>query len=104
MKKGTKEFLGGALLGAVLGAAGSVLLASEAGKKVRGDIKQRVADFYAYAAPKLKKLKNIGEKEYAVFVKNAVGQYGKLKKLSKAEEAVLVKEAVKTWKHLKKHL
>lgn len=96
--------LGGALVGAALGVAAGLLLAPESGKKLRGDVKKKSAEFYAHLSPKIKKLKKIGENEYGEFVKNAAKNYGKAKRLSSRQQKVLVAEAQKTWKHLQKHL
>ena len=98
------KLLGGALVGAALGVAAGLLLAPESGKKLRGDLKRRSAEFYTYLSPRIKKMKKIGEKEYGQFVKNATKSYSKAKRLSSAEAKALAAEAQKTWKHLQKHL
>lgn len=98
------KLLGGALVGAALGVAAGLLLAPESGKKLRGDLKKRSAEFYAHLSPRIKKMKKMGEKEYGQFVKNAAKNYGKAKRLSSQQQKALVAEAQKTWKHLQKHL
>ena len=102
--KSKGKLLGGALVGAALGVAAGLLLAPESGKKLRGEVKKKSAEFYAHLSPKLKKMKKVGEKEYGLFIKNAVKSYGKAKQLSSRQQKILVAEAQKTWKHLQKHL
>lgn len=96
--------MGGALVGAALGVAAGLLLAPESGKKLRGDLKKKSAEFYAHLSPRIKKMKKIGEKEYGKFVKNAAKSYGKAKRLSSKQQKALITEAQRTWKHLQKHL
>ena len=98
------KLLGGALVGAALGVAAGLLLAPESGKKLRGDLKKKSAEFYAHLSPRIKKMKKIGEREYGQFVKNAAKNYGKAKRLSSQQQKILVTEAQKSWKHLQKHL
>ena len=103
MKKNNKtKFLEGALIGLALGIAGSIFLSSKKGEKIKGDIKNITADFYKYIAPKVKKVKKMGEKEYKEFIKNSVKQYGKVKKISGDKISELTKEAIKSWNHLSK--
>lgn len=104
MKKIGGKVLGGALVGAVLGVAAGMLLAPESGKKVRGDIKRLSGDFYRYIAPRVKKLKQLGEAEFRAFVDKGAKQYAEAKKLSRAEEKMLAMEAKRSWGHIKKHL
>jgi len=106
MKKnnGAKFLLEGGLVGAALGVAAGLLFAGTSGKKLRGDINKRSAEFYAQLAPKLKKVKKLGEAEYKNLAKNALGTYAKARKLSANEEKAILAEAHKSWKHLKKHL
>ncbi|MBI3046430.1 MAG: YtxH domain-containing protein [Candidatus Harrisonbacteria bacterium] len=105
MKKNTvAKVLGGALAGVALGAAAGMLVAPESGKKLRGDIKKKSADFYRHLAPQLKKMGKMGEAEYKDLAKKAMTNYGKAKKLSVKEMAALTKEALTSWKELKKHL
>lgn len=102
-KKGNSlKFLEGAVAGLALGVAASLFLTSKRGKEIRHDVKEKMADFYKYIAPKVKKMKQMGEKEYKVFMKNAAMQYGKAKKFSAAATAELIKEAQKTWHHFSK--
>ena len=101
--KGTLKFLEGAAAGLALGVAASLFLTSKKGKELRKDVKEKMADFYKYIAPKVKKMKQMGEKEYKEFMKGAALQYGKAKKLSADMTGELVKEAQKTWKHFSKH-
>ncbi len=103
MKKIKSRLLEGALLGAALGVAAGMLFAPKSGKKLRGDIRTRAADFYTSVLPKLKQLKNMSESQYNAFMKTAVAGYGKAKKLSMRETKELAKHAQEFWKHFKKH-
>lgn len=87
-----------------MGAAAAIFLTPESGKNLRKDIKKRASEFYRYIAPRLKKIKKIGEEEYKELVKTAAHQYSQSRKISKTETDALIKEAHKTWKELKKHL
>ncbi len=105
MKNGKVKLLEGGLIGAVLGVAAGIFLASsDSGKKLGADIKEKSADFYASLAPKLKKMKKMGEAEYKKFVENAAESYSKAKKLTAEEAAEIRTAAEKSWDHLKKHL
>lgn len=99
----TVKILEGVLAGAALGVAAGMLLAPKPGKKLRKDIHDMAADIYKRAAPKLKKMKKLGEAEYKAFMDSAAKTYGKAKKLSEKEIAALRKEARGSWKHLSKH-
>jgi len=103
MKVNKLSLLEGAVIGTALGVTAGLFLASKKGKQLQKDIKQKVIGFYAYVAPKLKKIKKLGEKEYIAFVENAAKNYSKAKKFSAAETKILMAEAKKTWKHLKKN-
>ena len=103
-ESGAGKFLGGALIGSVLGVAAALLLAPESGKEMQQDIKKRAGEFYKYLAPKAKKLKKMGEQEYRDFLAQATESYAKSKKLSLEEKDALIKEVKHSWKHLKKHL
>ncbi len=96
--------LAGALIGGALGVAAGMLLAPESGKKFRGGIGRKSAEFYAHLAPRLKKAKRMGEAEYKVFVREAAKSYSKAKRLSGHEEKAIVAHAHRSWKHLKRHL
>jgi len=102
-KNKAKNILAGALAGAALGVAAGLLLAPKSGKGLRRDIKSSVADFYKYAAPQLKKLKNVSKEQYEAFALKAVKNYAKAKRLSATEEKALLKQAKGTWSHLKRH-
>ena len=78
------------------------MLAPESGKKFRGDIKKKSAEFYAYLAPRFKKMKKVGGEEYDSFVQNAIKSFAKTKHLSKKEISSLISQAKKSWKHIKK--
>ncbi len=101
-KKG--RMLEGVLVGAALGVATGMLLESASGKKLRGNAKQKSAEFYAYLSPRIKKMKKIGEREYKALAKSALKSYSKAKRLSPIEEKAIIAEAKKYWKHLKRHL
>ncbi len=105
MKNNKIKLLEGGLIGAALGVAAGIFLSStDAGKKLGGELKDKSADFYAYLAPRIKKMKKMGEAEFKLFVKNAAQNYSKAKKLTVEEGETLVSEAAKAWKHLKKHI
>lgn len=93
----------GALIGAALGFAAGMLLAPESGKDLRKDIKKKSADFYKFAAPKIKKMKKMTEEGYHNFIVKTAEAYSKTKKLSAEEKAALIKTARNSWKHFKKH-
>src|SRR3989344_439891 len=101
-KNNTIKVIEGGLVGMTLGVAAGIMLAPESGKKFRGDIKKKSAEFYAYLAPKLKKIKKVGEEEYDSFLNNAIKSFAKTKHLSKKEISSLVSQAKKSWKHIKK--
>jgi len=103
-KNKTSKFLEGAIAGLALGVATSVFVSSKKGKELREDVKDKMADFYKYIVPKVKKVKKMGEKEYKEFMKNAVGQYSKARKISEDMSKELVKEAQKSWHYFTKHL
>lgn len=103
-KSNAMGVMGGALVGAALGAAAGLFLAPSSGKKLRKDIKHQAMEIYKMAAPQLKKLKNMGEAEYKAAMASAVAVYSKAKKLSTAEARMLQKEAEASWKTLQKHL
>ncbi len=105
MAKGnTKKFLEGAAAGLALGVAATIFLSSKKGKELRKDVKEKIADFYKYIAPKVKKMGKMGEQEYKTFMKNAVAQYVKAKKISKGVAKELMQETQKSWHHFSKHL
>ena len=103
MKKVKSRLVGGVLLGAALGVAAGMLLAPKTGKKLRKDIRDRAADFYASIAPQLRRLKNMSESQYKAFMKRAVAGYSKAEKLSIDEAKDLARHAQEFWKHFKKH-
>lgn len=67
------KFLEGAVAGLALGVAASLFLSSKTGKKVTKEAGHVMADFYKHIAPKVKKMKKMGEQEYKEFMKNAAG-------------------------------
>jgi len=97
------SILEGAVAGVALGVAAALFLTSKKGREIQKDAKQKAAEFYKYISPKLKKMKQLGEKEYLVFMENAAKNFGRAKKLSQEELKVLIADAKSTWKHLKKH-
>jgi gas vesicle protein len=103
-KVNPSKFLKGAVAGLALGVAASIFLSSKKGKELREDVKDKMADFYKYIIPKVKKIEKMGEKEYKEFMKNAVGQYSKAKKISEDVAKELVKETQKSWHYFTKHL
>ena len=98
------KVLEGGLVGAALGVVAGMLLAPKSGKKIQADVKKYYADFYSYVSPKIKKMKNISEKEYNDIVTNGAEAFAKVKKLSSDQQKEIVSEAKKSWKHLHKHL
>jgi gas vesicle protein len=97
------SFMGGALIGAALSIAAGLFMQSKKGKKLRSDIKEKTAEFYAYLAPKLKNMKQIGEKEFSEFIEAAAKDYAEVKKITSEEIKILITDAKSTWAHLKKH-
>src|SRR3989344_1671405 len=95
-------WLEGAIAGAVIGVGAALLAKSDIGKKLGKDAKHSLSDFLKYLAPRIKKVKKMGEAEYKVIVSEAMKQYSKNKKLSLAEIKRLTKEAYATWSHVKK--
>ncbi len=105
-KNGSKgrNVLEGALVGAILGVAAGMLMAPETGKKLRTDLKKRSADFYRYLAPRVKKLRQIGEERYNAFVDEVAQEYAKAKQLSTSDSRALAVEAKRSWKAIKKEV
>jgi len=101
-KKG--KFLSGALIGAVLGVAAGIFATSKKGKEISKEAKVKIAEFYKFIAPQIKKAKEMGEREYKAFINKALVGYNKTKKFKKEDLKSLAKEAHASWKHLKKHL
>ena len=103
-KSAVKSVLGGALIGSALGMVAGMLLVAKPGQKLRAGIKSSAADFYKYLAPKIKRLKTVGEKEYDEFIDTAVKAYGKAKKLSARDMQELKHNAKVFWKTFKKNI
>ncbi|MFH1713771.1 MAG: YtxH domain-containing protein [Patescibacteria group bacterium] len=97
------SILSGAAIGIALGVVAGLFLQSKKGKEIKKDAKQKVAEFYKYISPKLKKMKQLGEKEYFEFIETAAKNFSKAKKLTAEELKILIVDAKSTWKHLKKH-
>jgi len=104
IKKKSSKFLSGALIGAVLGVAAGIFASSKTGKQVKKEMKDKMTDFYQTIAPKLKKMKEVGEQEYKLFINKALTDYNKDGKFDKKDLKNLAKQAHASWKHLKKHL
>ena len=102
-KNNKMKLVEGGLIGAALGMAAGIVIMSEAGQKLGGDVKKKSAEFHAYLAPRFKKMKKVGEAEYNSFLKEAMKSYVKAKGLSVEEEKHLISHAKKSWKHIKKH-
>lgn len=102
--KKNSKFLSGALIGAALGVAVGLFATSKKGKEVTKEIKDKSIEFYKFIAPQLKKVKEMGEKEYKDFIKSTLASYSKNKNLNKTDLANIAKEVQASWKHLKKHL
>ncbi|MDO8523247.1 MAG: YtxH domain-containing protein [bacterium] len=107
MKKNKGKLVEGALIGAVLGVAAGMFLASETGKKLEKkagkNIKKLSGEFYRYLSPQVKKLKRMGQEEFNAFVQEGAKKFAKVKQLSLQEEKNLAMEAKRTWGHIKKH-
>ncbi|MFA6189930.1 MAG: YtxH domain-containing protein [Candidatus Staskawiczbacteria bacterium] len=103
-KENKFKFLEGAVAGIALGVAASMFLSSKKGKKMMDNIEDITADFYKNISPKLKKMKKMGEKEYALFMENAVEQYIKTKKISEDMAKQLAVKAKQSWKHFATYL
>lgn len=101
---GSSKFLSGALIGAALGVAVGIFSNSEKGKELKKEMKDKMTDFYKTVAPKLKKMKEVGEKEYKTFISKALVDYNKDGKFDKEDLKKLANHAHASWKHLKKHL
>ena len=100
----SSKFLSGALAGAALAVAVGIFASSKAGKEMKKEVKSKMAEFYRYLAPQLKKVKAMGEKEYKLLVGKALASYNKNKKFSRKDLENIKKEAHAFWKHMKKHL
>ena len=103
MKKNSIKFLEGAVVGLALGVAATLFMKSKTGKALGKNIKDATADFYKYAAPKIKKLGKITEKEYKEFMKKMAEEYSKARKISKEKTKELIQNAQKTWSHFIKN-
>lgn len=79
------------------------MMAPEEGKKFQKDAKKKYAKFYAEVAPKLKKMREVGEKDFKIFIAKAADNYAKAKKMSEPERKTLSKEAQNLWRHISKH-
>lgn len=102
--KNDNKFINGALIGATLAIAIGIFAESKKGKELKKEVKDKVADFYKTITPKLKKMKEVGEKEYKTFIDKALADYNKDGKFDKEDLKKLATEAHKSWKHLKKNL
>jgi len=103
-KSTTSKFLGGAAVGLALGVAASMFLSSKKGKEMTENVTDTVADFYKSIAPKIKKIKSMGEKEYKAFMEDAADKYSKAKKLSKERGDELMEQVQNSWEHFSKNL
>ena len=68
MKKQSEKkskFLSGALIGAALGVAAGIFATSKKGKEISKEAKVKIAEFYKFIAPQIKKAKEMGEEETA---------------------------------------
>lgn len=103
-KKKSSKFLSGALVGATLAVAAGIFSSSEKGQELKKEVKDKMADFYKTVAPKIKKAKAMGEKEYKAFMEKALADYNKDGKFDAEDLKHLARQAHASWKHLKKHL
>ncbi|OGY59554.1 MAG: hypothetical protein A3B23_01195 [Candidatus Colwellbacteria bacterium RIFCSPLOWO2_01_FULL_48_10] len=105
MRKNSKSgILTGALVGAALGVAAGMLLSPKSGRRLRSEIVTGSAEFYRFMAPRLKKFKGIGQKEYAAFVDKAIKAFVRGRSLSAKEATDLAKTAKASWRVMKRHL
>ncbi len=104
MAKNKSKFVTGAVVALAVGVAATIFLNSKKGKKLQKNVKEGLGDFYKTVAPRLKKMKKIGQQEYKAFMKQAAQQYGKAKKMAGPKIAELAKEAQDSWNHFSKHL
>ncbi|MEO8065240.1 MAG: hypothetical protein ABI643_00085 [Candidatus Doudnabacteria bacterium] len=95
-------WVSGAVIGAALGAGAVVLAESKMGKDMWKQAKQQSKDFAKYLAPKVKKIKQMGESQYKKMASEAMQSYKKNKNLSRAEADHLLKAARASWKHMVK--
>ena len=104
-KKGNAgKVLEGALAGAALGIAATMFYGSKAGKKAQKKAKVAAGKFYRHMAPKVKKMKKVGEAQLKAYAVKGVKEYAKAQKLSAAEEKMLLAEAKRAWQYAQKHL
>lgn len=96
--------IAGAVIGAALGVAAGLLMPKNAGKKVQQEFKARSGEFYKFLAPRLKRLKHVGEREYKALVDQAAKSYAELKDISAKEMTDLAKSAKDSWGEMRKEL
>lgn len=101
--KNKLKFIGGAVVGTALGIAAGLFLSSKKGKEMTSKAKEKLSDFYVYISPELKKIKEMGEREYNEFIEKAGEKYSKAKKLTEKEAKELIKEAKSAWKQIIKN-
>jgi len=94
----------GALIGAAVGVAAGLLIPSNTGKKIKKQMKASTADFYRYLAPRIKRLKTVGEREYKALIDQAAKSYAEVKDISAKEMADLVDSAKDSWGDIKRGL
>jgi len=103
MKKGNAvKMIEGGIIGAALGIAAALVLAPKSGKKFRGDVSKKAAEFQAYLAPRFKKMKDIGEEEYNNLVQKSIKTFAKAKRLTAEEGQDLVNHAKKSWEDIER--
>lgn len=93
----TTTIVGGAVAGLALGVAAGMFLNSKKGKALQENAKETMADFYKHISPQLKKIGDMGQKEYKDFMDAAAEKYGKAKKLSKDSLKELKSQAQDSW-------
>jgi hypothetical protein len=89
--------------GVAAGIAGALVagyLAYESSKPQRKKVKAWVASARRDAATELKKLKQVGAKEYDRLVEKAIKHYGAIQKASSPEIASAVRDAKAEWKRI----
>jgi gas vesicle protein len=98
------KLVGGALAGAALAVAAGLFMTSKTGRKAQKNAKVAAGKFYRHMAPKVKKMRTVGEAQLKAYAARGVKEYAKAQKLSAAEEKMLMAEAKKAWTYAQKHL
>lgn len=101
---GKKDFLKGALIGALIGTAAALLTTKKTGKERKAELKKMSSDLFAKILKEVEKMKVVSKEKYNTVVKKAVMEYGKRKKMAEAQVAEVVEELQGKWTDIQKHL